>query len=148
MIRTFILMLIVLSSNAFAADQCLQRATNQDLLDEIGRRLNGPNPTTSATASYNCDNFGDMLISLVGASGTESTAKVSVRNESGCQDQADALRNTRAKINVTMLAGVCDSFGDLHRFSLTPNGTLSTLSTTTLHDQQACLQQASQMNGR
>ena len=128
--------------------ECLPQASNDEILRELSRRLNGgPNPGgNESVASYSCDAYGDLEISLVGPTGFEKKSKVMVRSQDNCANQAANLRAHRSRVTRVLLAGICDAYGDLHRFSLTQNGELGDLGTTMIRNAEACLQQAANIN--
>lgn len=149
MIRRAILgTLLSVATTAGAANVCLQQATNQELVNELSRRLyvGGGGGGTGAQANYSCDAYGDLRLGLVGPTGEEAKADVSVRNVSLCSRQRDTLTQYRTRINGVSLVGVCDLYGDLIRFSLTTDGRLQKLSDVTIRNMDLCLKQADAMN--
>lgn len=132
------------------ANVCLQQATNAELVNELSRRLHGGGGGGGgfggAQASYMCDLYGDLQIGLIGLSGQEAKADVTIRNAGTCGRQRDVLSQFRSRINGVAVLGVCNLYGDLQRFSMTTEGRIQPLSEITIRNMETCLRQADAMN--
>ncbi len=138
------LSIVFFSSALFAVD--LTFATNQQILEELARRLNsGPGPGGNAFASYICDSYGYMAISLVAPTKT-SEIKLYIGNDSQCNQQAAILSTNKSKIYSFAQAAVCDSYSYMKRYSLTQYGELKEISSTYMGDYQKCFDQAKIIN--
>jgi hypothetical protein len=136
-----------------ATQQCLHQATNQEIIDELQARLaasgsssGGTTSGDSAAVSFVCDNFANLQFSVVGPNGQEHKDQVTIGSSSTCNDAAQKLNQTRASITHTSLFGVCDNFANLNRWSVTPDGTLTKLSSVTIGSSSTCASQADAMN--
>lgn len=140
----------VVTTVAAADSTCLKFASNSDILSELNFRLNngggGGGGYPMAQASYLCSAYGDLDIFLIGPQGSEVNEQVGMRNPTFCQRQTQTLNAYRRNISAVTIIGVCNSYGDLERFSLTPDGQIRKLSKISLRDINRCLQQAESMN--
>jgi hypothetical protein len=141
----------LLGASSAQANLCLQQATNAELVNELSRRLHfggggGNGGLGGAQATCRCDLYGDLQLGLIGPTGSEAKADVTVRNAQTCARQRDVLSQFRSRITQISLVGVCDLYGDLQRFSLTPDGTFKRLSEVTIRNVETCLRQADAMN--
>ncbi len=140
------------SDNAItgADAQCLHNASNADLITELSTRLNGGSSggttTASAAGSFTCDSSTNLTIGIVGANGAEQTKQVFTGSAQACQTAATKLGQTRGSITKTALIGVCDSSTNLVRFSATPDGTLTQLSSVFTGSASSCSTQADSLN--
>ena len=138
----------LLGATTASANVCLQQASNADLVSELSRRLyvGGGGGGFGAQATYTCDLYGDLRVGLIGISGAEAKADVTVRNVQNCTRQTTLLSQTRSRISQVTLIGVCDLYGDMQRFSLTPDGTVRRLSEVTIRNFDTCMRQAEALN--
>lgn len=150
-LRLLVAAATLLGASSAPANMCLQQATNAELLNELSRRLQSGGGDGSclggAQATYTCDRygFGNLEIALVGLTGSEMKVQVPVRDAQRCARQRDVLSQFRSRITQLAVIGVCDSNGDLWRFSLTPYG-IKRISEIIIRDVETCLQQADAMN--
>jgi len=136
----------ILSAAPLAAVD-LQSATNQQLVDEVGRRLSVAGPgSASAVATYTCDSSATLHLTVFNSSGTTNEQTVYVGDAGNCTAQANVLNSNRTQINGLVLAAACDSSGTLHRFPITTAGTFGTDSTVYVGDVPTCIAQAKQIN--
>jgi hypothetical protein len=132
-----------------SSQQCLRQASNADLLAELSSRLQsgGTNPSGGAVASYSCDSSAQLNISVVSPAGAEHTAQVYIGNSANCQAVMQTLNRNRHSITATELVAVCDSSAQVNRFSVTPAGDLTTLSSIYVGNMDQCLALANQIDG-
>ncbi len=126
----------------------LSQATNADLLNEVARRMGGsPAVSEYSSASYLCDSNGNLQINLLSALGNEAQRRVNFYNMSQCQSQSAVLISNATKIFRIRQIAVCDSNGNMLRYSLSPQGTISDLAGLNLYNMSECLKQAELING-
>ena len=130
---------------AIANDGCLTQATNQELVNEIGRRMNLPTPAQEAIASYECDLYGVLTISLLSNQAIQSQT-VKINQSSACQKAAVELTTFRSRILKPSFAAVCDIYGTLFKFGMTPSGGLSLVSNNDMGTQSQCTKTATAIN--
>ncbi len=138
-------LIILLAATTLCADPLLQQATNQELLNEVGRRMGSVNPTQQATASYDCDLYGNLNITLI-SNGTIQTSSVDAGNSTFCQSQASELTQYRTHIRITSFVAACDLYGTLFKFSATPQGGLTKISETAAGGSTQCRKSATAIN--
>lgn len=141
------------SDNAItgADAQCLHNASNSDLIAELSSRLSngssgGTTTTAGAAGSFTCDSSTNLTIGIIGPTGQEQTKEIFTGSASACQTAATKLGQTRGSITHTSLIGVCDSSTNLVRFSATPDGALTQLSSVFTGSASSCSTQADAMN--
>lgn len=145
-IRLFAVFSLVSSTSLLAVE--LTQASNQQILDELSRRLGGgsaPIPTPTASAAFICDSNSDLVISLTGRD-TSSSLSIPTSGSNNCLSQTSVLTTHRSRIAVTSLIGVCDLNWDLHRISLNTSGLATEIGKTPMSGSTRCLDAASQMN--
>jgi hypothetical protein len=141
-----------LGASSSYGSACLQQASNAELLNELARRLyvggggGGGGIGIGARANYGCDLYGDLRLGLIGPAGEEAKAEVTIRNGQTCGRQRDVLTQFKSRIGQVALIGVCDLYGDLQRFSLTPDGRIQRLQEVIIRNIDTCLRQADAMN--
>ena len=135
---------------AVAANACLHQATNDDLVNELSRRLyvGGGSGGSGAQANYSCDLYGDLRMGLIGPMGTEVKVDVTVRNAQVCAAQRTNLAQMRSRISSVSMVAACDLYGDLERYSFTPDGRIQKLAGVTIRNMSVCLEQARNLNQR
>ncbi len=140
--------LITISSFAPSYAVDLQFATNDQILSELSRRLNGGiNPIEGAKAIYTCDSTPSLTVSLYGISGVPSEDKVYIGNQTQCASQVEILTKYKSKISQVTVVAVCDGNGYLYRYSLKPDGKIGNKTQTYMESYNSCFTQASAING-
>lgn len=143
--KRFIILGLVVSSFAFAID--LNQATNQQLLQEVGRRLGSPTPGAAALGTFLCDDWGELKADFIAADGTVGQMKLDTGDTTPhCQPQAKVLQRNRARIAAFTQFAVCDNWGELYRYSVNENAKVVSLGHTRLTNFQACVGQANIIN--
>jgi hypothetical protein len=117
---------------------CLPTVTNDELIAELSRRLSITNPGGSAIGSFACDSSTNLLISIVSSTGAEQTASVFTGSSQRCATRAAQLATSRQHIASLQLIEICDSSTNLMRFSVTPAGVLTQLSSQFTGNQTNC----------
>jgi hypothetical protein len=147
--RLFIALVFALAAtnSAFANNECLQNATNSELMRELDRRLSGvPGGSQSAAASFSCDSQTNLLISVVGSNGQEQEAQIYLGSSSRCNEIAQQLNSNRSRISATSIIAVCDSQTNLFRYSITPVGSLTELSKRYIGSSSRCTEEQNRIN--
>lgn len=138
------------SDNALSATaQCVRQATDAELIAELQARLGASGPSTPSEASictFGCDVNTNLLISVIGPSGTEKKTSLFTGSANTCRSYSDKLNQTRHEITRVSLAAVCDSNTNLHRYSITPQGELAELEVRFIGSASSCTQQAEAIN--
>ena len=145
-IRLFAVLGLVSGTSVLAVE--LTQATNQQILDELGRRLgggSGPGPFPAASASFICDSRSALVVTLAGRD-TSSSVTVDTNGSNNCLSQADLLVRHRSHISTTAIIGICDSNWSLNRISLNPSGMATKIGVTPMNGSSQCLAAESQMN--
>lgn len=141
--------LLFMGATAWADhDECLREANNHELLEEIERRMGGGGggPGETATARFVCDAYGDLGITLFDSSGNSQQAELYIGTKQKCQEQASVLSNNRQRIRYVEQIALCDTYGDMTTFTLSPDGTLRNQGETHVGSYQDCLSQAEPIN--
>ncbi|MFZ4715210.1 MAG: hypothetical protein ACOYL6_15920 [Bacteriovoracaceae bacterium] len=150
------LLTFLLISNTFAADVCLQSASNNELLTELSRRLTSPQPQpvlSSAFMSYSCrENSGPTALTFTAVNsltGVETKAEFWTGSIQACNENISILSSIKARIfQSTMIAG-CNWVGrgyGLSKKMIFPDGQIKDLSQK-IYDQEAqCEAQAKLIN--
>ena len=95
--------LLGLIGSAQADHQCLEDATNDELLAELAHRLgNAPGPVESATALYSCS-YGSLVIELFAASGTNNQPTRSRSRKSGKNGMDRFSLESRSTLGGTLM---------------------------------------------
>ena len=136
-----ILLTFFVTASAFAVD--LSNATNQQLLDEVSRRMTGMSPGGSAIASYICDSA-YLKISVIGEK-TSGSASIYLGSLDKCLEQATPLNKYKSKVYALMIAAVCDS-AYLKRYGLYTSGELKEVDSVYMGSYDKCIIQAKQIN--
>ncbi len=145
----FLAAVAVFAQTPAMANVCLQQASNQDLVNELSRRLYvGGGIGSGAQANYSCDLYGDLRMGLLGPSGTEVKVDISVRNAQVCAAQRTQLTQLRSRIHSVSMVAACDLYGDLERYSFTPDGRIQKLAGVAIRNMNVCLEQARTLNQR
>lgn len=143
-----ILMYCILGlTSALAWGVELTSATNDQLLGEVARRMQGGDGGGISVASYTCHSSGYLYIHLVSPSGVTKEAYYTTPNYNRCLEQVGPLNAHKSKIRETTVIAVCDSSGYLYRVPLTPTGTIGTATYMSTANYDACLAQAKLVNG-
>lgn len=158
--------LLFMATPAFADPFCLRNASNSELVNELEQRfreagnfdfqqvdaeiwslLRGPGGGGSgATITYNCNSRGNMNIAVVSPSGSETVVGVNMYDVSYCESQSNMLNYYRARATSNITIAICNSNFNLQRFSITPNGNITALSSLNVGDHDRCLSQAASIN--
>ncbi len=131
---------------AFAVD--LRDATNRQILDELDRRLDAGGGTTTALATFVCDAFGALKISLVNEAGSQADYALNLGSRQACANQATPLAQRRQRITRLTLVALCDPFGSMKKLTLRPDGVLGELDSVNFGNLAQCLEQAGPINSK
>jgi hypothetical protein len=141
------LLLASLTYQAHAVE--LRDASNQQLLQELSYRLGSGGPTQeSAIASYTCDNFDRLNISVISSSGQEATAMWGMANTDVCTNTASLLNSNKGNITRNTLIAGCNNFNRLQRYTVTTTGRLSKLPDVATRTAEECIAQSNDINTR
>ena len=139
--KTYLFSLLTVSASLLAID--LNQASNQQLLDEVARRMNGGTNVVPAIASYICDtNY--VRVKLTGESQTGEVA-LYLEGSNRCLEQTNVLNAYKSKITSFSIIALCDS-NYLRRYKMLVAGTISPLDSTYIGDYDQCLTQAKAIN--
>lgn len=143
----FLTTLISFSAMANNVEQCLQTATNNQLLKELKVRLDagGTIATDYAFPTISC--FGSTLtIRLLNKAGKESSQDVSTSSANNCETYATQMTNKLgSKVVEPQIVAVC--FGStLERQLLSPDGSIQELSSMNLSSATNCHKKATEIN--
>ena len=139
--KALIFGLLLSIPSGFAID--LNLATNQQLLDEVGRRLGSPSTGENAIASYICDSS-YLRTSVIGVS-NKAELSTYIGDLGRCQEQSGVLNQYKTKIYGLTLVAICDS-SYLRRYKMLPAGTISEVDSTYMGDYNRCVTQAKLLN--
>jgi hypothetical protein len=145
-----LLISIFLASMAYQARAVeLRDATNQQLLEELSYRLRTGGPVQeSAIASYTCDNFDRLNISVISSTGQEATAMWGMANTEVCANTASLLNSNKGEITRNTLIAGCNNFNRLQRYTVTTTGRLSKLPDVATRTAEECIAQSNDINTR
>ena len=124
----------------------LESATNQQILRELSRRLDGSGGGETASATYVCDSSGYLQLTLSGST-TPATRSIYTGSFQACNGQSSALNAHKSEIRVATTIAACDSSGYLTQYLFRPNGTITDAGSTYTGSSNNCLPQAKQING-
>jgi hypothetical protein len=138
---------LALSAAPLASAQDIHDATNQQLLNELARRLQGGGggwPSDEAgIASYYCDSY-TLTIRFLPARGSETSTSLNLSNSGECTKRVQQVGNKTRITQRTIVAG-CDSY-TLYRVLLDPRDGISSLPTQSLSNSSDCDREATRLN--
>lgn len=143
------LLTIAFPTLSFAQSRCLQQASDDDLLDELSRRLGnstGPIDDEISEATYTC-NGQYFYISLVSPTGSEARSSVYVTSSTYCSELRSTLSTTKWQISNPTTIALCNG-QYLYRKQLTPSGSINDLNTQYLSSSSECVDTANEINRR
>lgn len=138
---TFALFVSALTASAVQ----LSEATNRQLLQELGRRLNVVG-SDSAALTYLCDGSGYLKIESLDSTGATKNESVYLSERAKCEAQATVLRKHKNRATSLMLFALCDGSGYLHKYTASETGEIKKVSSTYLSTYEACVPQANGIN--
>lgn len=108
--------LITITPSLFA-NECLEEASNEDLVSELERRIGSGRNNGGALAETIC--YGDrMRIGLISSNAEEFSIEFSFRFQSDCDQYSNQIGNT-FRVNTLKIAALCQG-STLRRIALTP----------------------------
>lgn len=121
-ISLLVLSLAVLGSVARADHSCLNQATNSELLNEIGRRLDVGGPGTGAVsqATFTCDQYNRLNVSLTNLTAGTSTNFQEYSNQ--CAADRDFFAKKLKQIRDGKIIAWCDQYSRVVKVLLMASG--------------------------
>ncbi len=142
----FLLLGILLSLTSIQAVE-LSKASDEEILTELSRRLAvGGNSNGKAVVIYACNTYGDLIITIAGPAGTEEKSYRDL-GVPRCEAQIAILRKYKAEVKGTVMAAVCNSYGDLLKIPMYGSGKFGTETGNGTSGYDACMVQAKIING-
>lgn len=134
----FLVSVLMLASSSFAVE--LEQATNQQLLNEVSRRMG--TQVSEANVTYICSDY-SMNVETTSAK-TSVHRSFNMGDVKQCQEQAKILVANRSHITRLTTAAIC-SDDNLNKLTLKPDGSM-TVSTVYVGNYDGCFSQARQIN--
>ena len=134
---------------ANAPSSCLQRATDQQLLDEISYRMGGGNNTgPGAQVVAYCDNSTYFHVTVTDLdSGQEDTKSWHVGSSSLCDKAAQVVQRKTAgsTIHNNLMVGFCDNSTYFHRILVKTNGEVQDMGSKHMGSRSKCEEAMNQL---
>ena len=149
--KSLLLAVIALAFSATTyANTCVEDATNQELMDEISRRLyiGDPGPGDDILISATCNSYQLELTNTNLNKGTETNLTMNVGTTSNCRSVADLVNSrlgSSPKDRGAVIAA-CNSY-QLYRVLASTDGGLKQLKTKNLGTTSNCKREADRLNG-
>lgn len=117
--------LLTLSSAVFADHECLIKATNQELLSEVSRRMGTPGTgLEKGSVILGCESY-RLKMSVVSSSGKEGSGYMDGSSTTNCQSVL-AQTGSAFEIYQSKIVAICESYR-LKRSMLKAEGAVQTL---------------------
>ena len=147
--------LVVLASQVTFAqsNSCLSRASDQDLLREVSRRMSsspGQPEQGSSSLSFTCAGNAEVIVDSINlGTGKGSQLRIAAGSWDKCRGYANILNSKLSGSNVSgKVFAICAGNAEVSKFTITRAGDVVLSSKTAAGDWDVCESSANQINSK